>query len=137
MSAPFLGCKLAILVGEQIVTILRDDIPTIPWPGYWDLPGGGREGAESPEACVLRELEEELGLVWAPTTLQWSAQSHNSRGTVWFFVTEAPEFDVAEVTFGNEGQEWRLQQLDWYLTEAKAVPHHLGPLRKYLTTRPR
>ena len=62
MTEPFLGAKLALLVGDRIVTILRDDIPTIPWPGHWDLPGGGREGDETPETCVLRELEEELAI---------------------------------------------------------------------------
>ena len=57
MTEPFLGAKLAILVGDRIITILRDDIPTIPWPGHWDLPGGAREGAETPEETVLRELK--------------------------------------------------------------------------------
>jgi 8-oxo-dGTP pyrophosphatase MutT (NUDIX family) len=29
----------------------------------WELPGGRLEVTESPEACVVREIEEELGLV--------------------------------------------------------------------------
>lgn len=28
----------------------------------WELPGGRIEGGESPELCVLREIEEELGI---------------------------------------------------------------------------
>ena len=60
MTEPFLGAKLAILVHDRVVTILRDDIPTIPWPGCWDLPGGAREGVETPEETVLRELKAEL-----------------------------------------------------------------------------
>jgi 8-oxo-dGTP pyrophosphatase MutT (NUDIX family) len=29
---------------------------------YWLLPGGGREGTETEEACVAREMSEETGL---------------------------------------------------------------------------
>ena len=28
----FSGCKIALLLGDTILTILRDDIPTIPYP---------------------------------------------------------------------------------------------------------
>ncbi len=59
---PFHGAKVAILVGDALVTILRDDIPTIPWPGYWDLPGGARDPGETAVQTVIRECDEELGL---------------------------------------------------------------------------
>lgn len=29
---------------------------------FWTLPGGGKEGKESDEACLVRELKEETGL---------------------------------------------------------------------------
>jgi len=37
--------------------------------GEWELPGGKLELGESPEGCVAREIEEELGLEVTPTTL--------------------------------------------------------------------
>ena len=131
MSAAFHGAKLAILVGDRIVTILRDDTPSILWPNHWDLPGGGREANESPEDCVLRELREELGLIWQPTDLHWSVRSPAHHGFIWFFVAEKPDFDPTEVDFGDEGQEWRLASIDWFMREAKTLPRHRERLRQY------
>lgn len=135
MIEDFHGAKLAILAGDGIVTILRDDIPTIPWPGHWDLPGGGRENGETPEACVLRELEEELGLAWTEADLTWRTRSPSEASIVWFFVAEKPGFDPAGIRFGNEGQCWRLAPLDWFMSKVRTLPGHRERLSLYLKTR--
>ena len=62
MSNDFTACKLAYILDGQLLVYLRDNFAHIPFPNMWDFPGGVREGDETPEQCVLRELEEEFGI---------------------------------------------------------------------------
>lgn len=63
MTEAFDGAKVAIVADGHVVALLRDERPGLPWAGFWDLPGGGREGRESPLACMRRETAEETGLI--------------------------------------------------------------------------
>jgi 8-oxo-dGTP diphosphatase len=44
----------------EVLLLLRDDKPEIPYPNTWDLPGGHMEKGESPRECIRREMHEEL-----------------------------------------------------------------------------
>ena len=58
----FTGTKLLLTHNDALLTCLRDDFDHIPFPNYWDLPGGARDEAETPLQCGLRELDEEFGI---------------------------------------------------------------------------
>ncbi|MDO4019777.1 NUDIX hydrolase [Clavibacter michiganensis] len=61
------GCQVVLVdAAGRILLQLRDDIPTIPFPGMWAIPGGMLEPGETPLACIVREVEEELGVRIAP-----------------------------------------------------------------------
>jgi len=44
----------------EILLLLRDNKPGIPYPNTWDLPGGHLEEGETPTECLCREMREEL-----------------------------------------------------------------------------
>lgn len=51
---------------------LRDDIPTIAYPGVWAFFGGHIEPGEEPEAALRRELKEEINYL-SPTVRKFSS----------------------------------------------------------------
>lgn len=131
----FAGAKLALFLGQDLLVIQRDDKPDIPYPGHWDLPGGGREGDESPEVCALRETYEEVGLVLPPELLNWTRVYRRPHGRVWFFAAHLPSSAAGQIRFGNEGQGWALMAPEAYCEHPLAVPHFAARLRDYLTER--
>ncbi|SMP22679.1 NUDIX hydrolase [Shimia sagamensis] len=134
----FHGAKLALLTGGRLVSILRDNDPEIPYPDMWDLPGGGREGSESPEACVLRELKEELALSLDAADLLWKRQyvsDLDGKSTTWFFVAELPDLDINRIRLGDEGQAWRMLDVGRFLRMSNVVPMMQDRLGDYMTER--
>ncbi|MDB5665147.1 NUDIX hydrolase [Cypionkella sp.] len=121
----FMGCKVALLCGDALLTYLRDDKPDLPWPATWDLPGGGREGDETPETCVLRELLEEFGLHFPPDRLiwrqVWPSMIDATRLSV-FFAGHISPAEIAAIRFGDEGQYWQMMPLVEYLAHPSAIP---------------
>ncbi len=134
----FHGAKLALLVGDRLVSILRDKDAEIPYPDMWDLPGGGREADESPEACVLRELKEELSLTLTEADLRWKRQYFSDldgESDTWFFVAEVPELDINRIRLGTEGQAWRMWDVARFLRMSNVVPMMQTRLSDYLAER--
>lgn len=134
----FGGAKLFVLSGDRLVSLLRDDIPGIAWPGHWDLPGGGREGNETPAACVLRETREETGLILAETRLIWRRRYWGSTpGGSWFFAAEISLEEEEGLRLGDEGQQLCLMPIAEFLSHPRAVPHFRHRLADYLKDRGR
>ncbi len=57
------GCSIIFVNDDtQVLLVLRDDDPEIPYPNMWDIPGGHVEEGETPKVCIVREMKEEMGL---------------------------------------------------------------------------
>lgn len=100
------GCQIVLVDAQDRVLLqLRDEKDWIPFPGMWALPGGMREGGESPEECIRREMSEEMGIELAAgdVTHLWSRV--RSYGTEHTFTAHV---DIAaEKIRLTEGQEVR------------------------------
>lgn len=135
-DAGFVGAKAALVCGDAVLTILRDSHPGLAWAGMWDLPGGGREGHESPETCLLREVEEELGLRLSPARLTWRIElpsMTNPARSSHFFAGTLTRDDIAAIRFGDEGQGWALMQVPDFLNHSHAIPEMQRRLRLALS----
>lgn len=132
----FVGCKLAVLCGDSLLTLKRDDIPTIPCPNKWDLPGVGREGNESQEDCALRELKEEFGLEFPQSRIHYKQRvvSNTGVGYAYFLAIRVVESELQNIVFGDEGQYWKLMPVTEYLAKTNAVASNQQRLRVYLST---
>ena len=129
----FEGAKIALYLGDRLVVILRDDFGGLPFPGFWDLPGGGREGTETPVECVQRECLEELGLVLPARAIIWQRQFTTGKNINWYFVGHLPATAVNAIVFGDEGQRWAPMTDAEFLAHSKAVPMYQDRLNIYLS----
>lgn len=134
----FTGAKIALISHGAVVTYRRDNKPGIPFPNLWDLAGGGREGNETPEQCVLRETKEEFGLVLDESRIVWRCQYPNSgkpREWAYFMVAEITQSEVEAICFGEEGQYWQLMDCYEFLRHPDAVPQLRERLGHFLRHR--
>jgi 8-oxo-dGTP diphosphatase len=82
-----------------------------PHPGKWEFPGGKLEGTETAEACLVRELREELGI---------AAVVGESLGRTIARYPAKPEIELdffAIERFEGEPDERHYADLRWLLPE--------------------
>jgi len=130
----FTGCKLAYIFDGKLLVYLRDNFAHIPFPGMWDFPGGGRDGDETPEECVLRELQEEFGIVLDESRLVYKQRviNHTNTGYAFFFVAEGRATEIESILFGSEGQCWQMMDMAEFLAHPLASPVLIPRLNAYL-----
>ena len=121
----FTGVKLALINTSQVVGILRDNNPEIPFPDMWDVTGGTRENNESPVACAFREAREELNLALKEDAIIWCReyehQGESSPGG-YFMVACVTDEHLSKVKLGNEGQCFKLHDMNDFIKLQNVVP---------------
>lgn len=135
MENDFCGAKVALFIGGKLLVTLRDNYAHIPFPHVWDLPGGGREGDETPLQTLNREVKEEVGLTIPHEAITWNRRylsEVSPRGFVHFYIAHMPTETEADIVFGDEGQEWQLMTLEAFLALDRVVPSFAPRLRDWL-----
>jgi len=103
---------------RQILLFLRDDLPHIPYPNTWDVPGGHVEEGETPEQCIIREMKEEMALDLNGFEL-FSVKEFSDRVEHTFWKSADLNTDAISLTEG--------QRLRWFSEEeARATPLAYG-----------
>ena len=65
---PIIEVGCALIIRDKHLLIAQRK-PGGQWGGYWEFPGGKREPDEAIEGCLVREVQEELGVLVKPREL--------------------------------------------------------------------
>lgn len=107
------GTSILFVNGKnQVLLLLRDNLPHIKYPNMWDIPGGNVEQDETPEECIVREMKEELELHLSDFQLfEQRIFSDRVEHTFWKLM----DIDISDIVL-HEGQ-----MLRWFSKEEATV----------------
>lgn len=134
----FNGAKGLVYLGDKIL-VYRRDHKTTRSPGLIDLPGGGREGDESPFETFKREVKEEFGIDLQEQDIHFSASIKSivePHKKSYFIVTKPLSFKAGDVVFGDEGTEWLLMKPEEFVVRSDGIERQQKRVRKYLAGEP-
>jgi ADP-ribose pyrophosphatase YjhB (NUDIX family) len=87
---------------------------------HWSLPGGKIDKGETPEACLLRELKDELALSMVKIDYklgEYLSNKEGKRDAVYIFVVKllSPDFQ----------KQWELEEAQWF--PLSHLPENISP----------
>jgi 8-oxo-dGTP diphosphatase len=73
---------------------------------------------------VLRELQEEFGIVLDESRLVYKQRviNHTNTGYAFFFVAEGRVEEIDNIVFGSEGQYWQLMEIQEFFDHPLVSP---------------
>lgn len=120
----FQGVKVALINNGKVLTILRDNIPNIPYPNMWDLAGGGRENEESPYETMRREVLEELNIDIPKSNVVWvkhyESVTKPGKKSV-FMVANISDHQIESIKFEEEGQGYKMVTFQEFLDNKDVI----------------
>lgn len=131
----FQGVKVALVNNGKVLTILRDNLPNIPYPNMWDLAGGGRENKESPYETMRREVIEELNIDIPESNVTWikyydSITKFGKKSV--FMVANISNHQIESIRFGEEGQGYKMVSFREFLDDKNVIEQLKNRFSDYL-----
>ncbi len=133
----FSGAKGLVFIDDKILAYRRDAKTKVS-PGCIDLPGGGREGNESPFETFEREVREEFGIQITQEQIiaSFNQDSLIHPGTQSFFlVAKTSGIQARDIVFGDEGIEWMLLSPEEFIDRIDGIERQQKRVQKYLLER--
>ena len=132
----FQGVKVALINNGKVLTVLRDNIPNIPYPNMWDLAGGGRENEESPYETMRREVHEELNIDIPESNVVWlkyydSITKPGNKSV--FMVANISDYQIENIVFGNEGQGYKIVSFREFLEDTNVIDQLKNRFLEYIS----
>lgn len=127
--------SIVILINprNEILLHLRDDIPTIIYPDYWTVPGGQKEGDETPEEAAIREVFEETGFDIRSVSLFAQTIDTHGRNELISVYEGRIDKDISELVL-NEGADMQFFPIA-KIENMKIIPFVKEVLQKYIEVR--
>ena len=124
MALPLTEVSCAVIMdGDRVLVTQRSE--HMPHPLKWEFPGGKLKTGETPEACIVREIREELGLEISVIRLLPPVRYRYSDSYIRLIplvcVIRQGEIDLSE----HRSCSWvplsRLEQIDWLEADREVV----------------
>ncbi|MFJ1957704.1 NUDIX domain-containing protein [Streptomyces microflavus] len=81
----------------EVLLRLRDDLPEIACPAHWSVLGGGCDLGESPADTIVRELDEEAGLIPGNLTELFEIPDRRGSGQIVTFFAASWDGDESKL----------------------------------------
>lgn len=135
------GASMAVLSHNRldnlsVLAIQRDEKVDIPYPNYWELPGGTIDPGESAVDCALRECYEELHVpITRDDVLQFEMHKSPQKRNVYygFGVAYIAHERAKKLHLGDEGQACAIMEVDEFLRHPRAIIDHQERLKDFLS----
>ena len=118
-----LGVKALVVYDKKMLLILRDNIPMIPYPNTWNLPGGGVEDGEGADEALRRELMEEISVIPKHIERMGFEQYPDDKAVIRYLI-RIDKDEKKRLKLGDEGQEMQFFSIDE--TIALPLSHYIG-----------
>ena len=83
-----------LVVRQRKILLCRVSAELPKWQGQWTLPGGGIDFGEAPEDAMVREVEEETGILVSPRSIATVDSLHDK--------SSEPEFHGIRIIYNTE-----------------------------------